>query len=130
MKKVLIFSVIFCGFAFAVGAQTAADKPVTPTVTGTEVQKPAEVQNNDQQPAQATAGATAVKKECAGHGSGNCAKSGEAKACCKAKAGASPAGSTATASDKQTATGADKKKASSCSGEHKDCCKKKAEAKS
>lgn len=130
MKKVLIFSMIFCGFVFASSAQTAADKPVTPAPTGTEIQKPAEVQNNDAQPAQAAAGATVVKKECAGHGSANCAKSGEGKACCKAKAGASPAGSTATASDKQTATGVDKKKAAGCSGEHKECCKKKAETKS
>ena len=130
MKKVLIFSAVLIAFAFTAKAQTAADQtPAAPT--GTEVKPQEEVKKAEVDAKATQPSATTVKKECAGHGSGSCAKSGESKSCCKAKTGATPTGSSATAGDKKTATAADKTKTDNCkSGEHKECCKKKAEAKS
>jgi hypothetical protein len=129
MKKAIIFSIMFCGFALLASAQSDAASS-TATAVKTEDQKSTEIKPVDATPSVTTTTSTVEKKQCAGMTGSGCSKSGEVKTCCKAKVGATvtPNSTTTTESaDKTIDPAADKTKAGSCSGEHKDCCKKKAE---
>lgn len=130
MKKIFILSLITFGLAFTASAQTQSNEAAGNTeVKKTEQEASTVVKKTDVSEKTTTAQTTTepAKKHCAGQTSG-CAKSGEVKSCCKAKAQTAGTSGAAEAGDKTVETKSDDVKVHKCAGEEKECCKKKAAA--